>query len=251
MHTEKNNVESFKMKKILYGVVSLVAIGMTILSCDDYEDYSELRDYELSSISRFIENPSFGEIMGKKINVISEKEFLKDTITDVSKNEFVLFENGVYMQIVRRGCGSVLKNGEKATMICRYKEYNINEKRDTAVLVSSNVDPKEKTNLYDKIDVVNNSGTFKKSWSLKDDNMGYQSSMYEYYAKRFPPYDYGAVDVPEGWGIPLSYIKLGRPEKEGDEIAKVRLILPHEMGHRFAEKNVCAFYYEITYERGI
>ena len=235
------------MRKILYVVVSLVAIGMTIWSCDDYEDYSELRDYELSAVSRFVDNPSFGEIMGKKINVISEKEFLKDTITDVSKNEFVLLENGVYMQIVRRGCGSVLKNGEKAAVLCRYKEYNINERNDSAVLVSFNDDPVKYQSLYDKIDVVNNSGTFKKSWSLTEDNTGYQSRLYAYYASKYKT----SISVPEGWLVPLSYIKLGRPQKEGDEIAKVRLIVPHEMGHEVALKGVCAFYYEITYERGI
>jgi hypothetical protein len=235
------------MRKILYVVVSLVAIGMTIWSCDDYEDYSELRDYELSAVSRFVDNPSFGEIMGKKINVISEKEFLKDTITDVSKNEFVLLENGVYMQIVRRGCGSVLKNGEKAAVLCRYKEYNINERNDSAVLVSFNDDPVKYQSLYDKIDVVNNSGTFKKSWSLTEDNAGYQSRLYAYYASKYKT----SISVPEGWLVPLSYIKLGRPQKEGDEIAKVRLIVPHEMGHEVALKWVCAFYYEITYERGI
>ena len=235
------------MRKILYVVVSLVAIGMTIWSCDDYEDYSELRDYELSAVSRFVDNPSFGEIMGKKINVISEKEFLKDTITDVSKNEFVLFENGVYMQIVRRGCGSVLKNGEKAAVLCRYKEYNINERNDSAVLVSFNDDPVKYQSLYDKIDVVNNSGTFKKSWSLTEDNAGYQSRLYAYYASKYKT----SISVPEGWLVPLSYIKLGRPQKDGDEIAKVRLIVPHEMGHEVALKWVCAFYYEITYERGI
>lgn len=235
------------MRKILYVVVSLVAIGMTIWSCDDYEDYSELRDYELSAVSRFVDNPSFGEIMGKKINVISEKEFLKDTITDVSKNEFVLLENGVYMQIVRRGCGSVLKNGEKAAVLCRYKEYNINERNDSAVLVSFNDDPVKYQSLYDKIDVVNNSGTFKKSWSLTEDNTGYQSRLYAYYASKYKT----SISVPEGWLVPLSYIKLGRPQKEGDEIAKVRLIVPHEMGHEVALNRVCAFYYEITYERGI
>ena len=235
------------MRKILYVVVSLVTIGMTIWSCDDYEDYSELRDYELSAVSRFVDNPSFGEIMGKKINVISEKEFLKDTITDVSKNEFVLLENGIYMQIVRRGCGSVLKNGEKAAVLCRYKEYNINERNDSAVLVSFNDDPVKYQSFYDKIDVVNNSGTFKKTWSLTEDNTGYQSYLYAYYASKYKT----SISVPEGWLVPLSYIKLGRPQKDGDEIAKVRLIVPHEMGHEFALNRVCAFYYEITYERGI
>ncbi len=58
-------------------------------------------------------------------------------------------------------------------------------------------------------------------------------------------------DVPGGWTIPLSYIKLGRPTSADEEIAKVRLIVPHSEGHAWAQNQVCAFYYEITYERGL
>ena len=85
------------MKKIFY-IVLLAVVGMTMYSCsDDYETYAEQRDYELSHLSSFVNNPSLGEIKGKKINVISEEQFLaNDTVTDVSKNEFVLFEDGVY-----------------------------------------------------------------------------------------------------------------------------------------------------------
>ena len=84
------------MKKILYIVTLLVVVGMTCISCDDYETYEQQRDYERSKISSFINNPPMGEIKGQKITVISEAEFLKDTVTDLSKNEFVLFEDGVY-----------------------------------------------------------------------------------------------------------------------------------------------------------
>ena len=67
------------MKKILY-ILSLAVFGITMCSCsDDYESYEEKRDYERAAISRFIDNPTCGEIKGKKINVISEEEFLKDT----------------------------------------------------------------------------------------------------------------------------------------------------------------------------
>jgi hypothetical protein len=44
---------------------------------------------------------------------------------------------------------------------------------------------------------------------------------------------------------------LGRPAKEGDEITKVRLIVPHEEGHMYASDHLIAMYYEITFERGI
>ena len=60
------------MKKILY-VVLLAVVGLTMYSCDDYETYAEQRDYEISRISSFINNPTQGEIKGKKINVISEE----------------------------------------------------------------------------------------------------------------------------------------------------------------------------------
>lgn len=238
------------MKKILY-ILTLAVVGITMYSCtDDYETYEEKRDYERSAISRFIDNPTLGEIKGKKINVISEEEFLKDTITDLSKNEFVHFSNGVYMQIVRRGCGGILKNGESATMICRFKEYNLNTPIDTLV----NDAPQKDQQNYEKIDVLNNSGTFSASWCVKEDKTGYHGTMPNaYYTTDRNGYIVSRTEVPQGWCVPLSYIKLGRPTNENEEIAKVRLIVPHDMGHLKASSsdNIYAYYYEITYERGV
>jgi len=50
--------------------------------------------------------------------------------------------------------------------------------------------------------------------------------------------------------VPLTYINLGRPINEGDEIAKVRLIVPHTQGQAYASQNVYPCLYDITYERG-
>ena len=248
-------MHSYKGFFLFCGIALLACL--TLQSCDDEDSYGKRKSKERKTINSFIKKGTL--IMAADaadtlvyvppIKVISEKQFEEqDSTTDVSKNEYVYFpQTGIYMQIVRRGCGSVLKNGEKAAVLCRYKEYNINERNDSAVLVSFNDDPVKYQSLYDKIDVVNNSGTFKKSWSLTEDNTGYQSRLYAYYASKYKT----SISVPEGWLVPLSYIKLGRPQKEGDEIAKVRLIVPHEMGHEVALKWVCAFYYEITYERGI
>ena len=242
------------MKKILY-ILTLAVVGITMYSCtDDYETYEEKRDYERSAISRFIDNPTQGEIKGKKINVISEEEFLKDTITDLSKNEFVHFSNGVYMQIVRRGCGGILKNGESATMICRFKEYNLNTTDDTKRLSLMNDAPNTDQQYYEKIDVLNNSGTFIASWCKKEDKTGYHGTMPNaYYTTDRNGYIVSRTEVPQGWCVPLSYIKLGRPTNENEEIAKVRLIVPHDMGHLIASSsdNIYAYYYEITYERGV
>ena len=220
------------MKKILYIVALLVVVGMTCISCDDYETYEQQRDYERSKISSFINNPPMGEIKGQKITVISEAQFLKDTVTDLSKNEFVLFEDGVYMQIVRRGCGSVLKSGESATVISRFKEYNING--DSLNWWN---DAPHQENWYEKYDVTKYSGTW-----------------YGRFTQGSVVYYLRVYDVPAAWLKPLDYIKLGRPESADDEIAKVRLIVPNDQGFSYAQNmnnGIFACYYEITYERGI
>ena len=57
---------------------------------------------------------------------------------------------------------------------------------------------------------------------------------------------YGA-SVPEGWLVPLAYINLGRDLRD---LAKVRLIVPHNSGQDNASQNIYACFYEITYQRG-
>ena len=239
------------MKKIFYAVVSLVAVCMTISSCDEYESYAEKRDYELSRLSSFIDNPTFGEIKGKKISVISESEFLKDTVTDLSKNEFVKFGNGLYMQIVRRGCGSVIKDGESASVICRFKEYNINATEDNLQSQLRNDNPFTLQDYYEKFDVRKNLGTFSASWSVREDGTYHGVMPNSYFTVNVFGQITGPTNVPEGWIVPLSYIKLGRIANENDELAKVRLIVPHSMGHTESNDRIYACYYEITYERGI
>ena len=221
---------------------------LLLTSCNDYETYGEKKDKERAAIRDFIAKEG--------INVISESEFhAKGNVTDTAKNEFVYLENdGVYMQIVRRGCGNILKNGESATMICRFKEYNLNTTDDTKRLSLMNDAPNTGQQYYEKIDVLNNSGTFSASWCIKEDKTGYHGTMPNaYYSTDRNGYIVSRTEVPQGWRVPLSYIKLGRPVNENEEIAKVRLIVPHDMGHLIASSSdfIYAFYYEITYERGI
>lgn len=212
------------MKKILYTLLCAV-VAVTMISCDDVETYAEQRDAERAAISKYL--------VDNKIKVISEKDFLaNDTTTDVSKNEYVLFESsGVYMQIVNRGCGEILKKGESADVLSRFKEYNVNG--DSLQLTNMSLTTGY---LCDKYNVKNTSGSFTASFNT--------SSSLMYLA-------YSSASVPAGWLIPLSYIRLGRPAEEGDEIAKVRLIVPHDQGHQYASKGVYACFYELSYQRGL
>ena len=79
-----------KTVKIL---ICVVLSALAFAACSDTETYADQKKKERSAINRYIAN--------QKIKVISEEQFFaQDTTTDVSKNEYVLFEsNGVYMQI--------------------------------------------------------------------------------------------------------------------------------------------------------
>lgn len=213
------------MGKIKFILFALAAI-FTLMSCDDTESYADQKKKERAAINSYITK--------NKIKVISESEFLaQDTTTDVSKNEYVLFDNtGVYMQIIREGCGEKLKDGETATVLCRFTEWNM---LTDSLQLANNISASE-FNHPDIMIVTNTSGTFKASF------VAGSSVMYAIY---------GSTSVPAGWLTPLTYIKIGRPANPGEEIAKVKLIVPHTQGHQYATSGVYPCLYEITYQRGL
>ena len=212
------------MGKIKLALLACAAL-FTLMSCDDTESYADQKKKERSARR--------SSIAKENIKVITEKEFhAQDSTTDVSKNEYVLFETtGVYMQIIREGCGEKLKDGETATVICRFKEWNL---LTDSLQLANNIE-NSSLNFPDLMSVKNTSGTFKASFIQGS------SVMYSIY---------GSGSVPAGWLAPLSYIKIGRPAKPGEEIAKVKLIVPHTQGHQYASSGVYPCLYEITYQRG-
>ena len=209
------------MNRICFLFLAIAAM-ICFTSCDDNETYADKKKIERTAINQFL--------IDHKVNVISEQDFKVDTITDVSKNEFVLFENtGVYMQIVRKGCGEKIKNGETVNVLCRFKEYNVFT--DSLITTNNNL---YYSSLPDKMAVSNTLGTFTAQFIS-----GVMLSQYN------------STSVPAGWLIPLTYINIGRFINEGDELAKVNVIVPHSQGTANATANVYPCYYEITYERGL
>lgn len=211
------------MRNLAFAFIALFA-AVTVISCDDTETYAEQKDRERAAISRFIADSA--------INVITETQFAEQGYkTDLSKNQFVLLKNsGVYMQIVREGCGEKIKDGETTTVLCRFSERNI--LTDSLQLTN---DVLSFSSIVDKMTVTNTSGTFTASF-IKN-----QSVMAMFY---------GSTSVPSGWLVPFTYIKVGRQENADEEIAKVNLIVPHTQGHQYASSGVYPCYYTITYERG-
>jgi hypothetical protein len=210
------------MKRTTGILVALIGIVL-LAACDHHETYADQKKRERNAIAEFISK--------KAIKTISENQFKEQgNTTDVSQNEYVLFENtGVYMQIVQKGTGEQIKEGETTTVLCRFNEYNL--LTDSLQLTNNSL---YFSALVDKMNVQNNSGSFTASF---DSN---SSVMYR---------AYGSTSVPAGWLVPFTYINLDR-YKEGSEIAQVNLIVPHTQGHQYASSGVYPCYYELTYDRG-
>jgi hypothetical protein len=196
-----------------------------LASCNDYETYGDQKEKERNAISKFIADSS--------ITVISEDAFVQNgKKTNLARNEFVkLDKSGVYMQIVREGCGTQVKDGETANLVCRCSEYNI--LTDTMV-ITTNIS--YAAACPDIMRVSRTSGTFTAQFV--------KSAAYNMC------YFYGNT-VPAGWLVPLDYIKVGAPASIDDEIAKVRLIVPHSQGHVTAASNVTPYFYVITFQREV
>lgn len=211
------------MKKLAYALVSIIAVT-AVISCDDTETYADQKKDEQAAIKRFISN--------QNITVINESQFKERGYkTDTAENEYVLMQtSGVYMQIIREGCGEKITDGETATVLCRFTEYNL---LTDSLQLTNNIQSFHY--LPEKMTVTNTSGTFTASF------ISGSSLIYSVYS---------TTAVPSGWLVPLTYVKIGRQEEEGDEIAKVKLIVPHNQGHIYATNGVYPCYYELTYERG-
>lgn len=222
-------------------VLLLAGCGVGLLtSCDDTESYAELKEKERDIIESFLNrNVVIMEgirdtlIHVGKINVISEEQFYRqDSLTDNTKNEYVLFKNsGVYMQIISKGAGDFLQSGETKQLICRYTEFNMRGDSVQTTNVSAYWEP-----MPDVIEASNTSGTISGSFIVNDYVAG---AMYTAYNDK---------SVPSGWLVPLSYVRIGRQVSAEQGIAKVRLIVPHSQGQKDASANVYPCFYEISFQ---
>ncbi len=221
------------MKRFIYllsAIIISLATAICSTSCNDGETYAEMRKKEKRAIARFLED---NDVCGK-IKVITEEQFYaNDTVTDTVANEYVLFnDDGIYMQLVRRGEGKSMKemareNGDSTinrTILCRFLEYDI-ESGDSTY-----------SNYYSE-SIVD-----KMLCNYNDKNHSFSASFTEGMMRS----RYGS-NVPMGWIKPLTFVRLTR---HAGRIAKVRLIVPHASGTTNASNYVLPCYYEITYQLG-
>ena len=206
------------MRKTIFTLIALAALLLTA-ACNDYETYGELKEKERDNIERFISDSNFV--------IISESQFHQQKDLTVGDKQFVyLDKSGVYMQIVRQGCGEKIKDGETLNILCRFVEKSI---QDTTMLFNDTY------YIYDPdiMSVTRTGSTYSATFVS-----GVMLSTY-------------GAGVPEGWLVPLQYVNIGRLTKPEDELARVKLIVPHSQGTtQNAKSNVRPYYYEITFQRG-
>ena len=213
------------MKKLVSLFIALLAIGGIFQSCDNSKTYAEMLEEERDAVNSYIKK--YG------INVISVDEFEKDTITDVSKNEYVGFSNGVYMQIVKR--------------------YDT-----TQYATLDDAPPFENNNLilarFVEVDILVNDTTYAsnvcnpvQALNLFPDGFRYTDNGYSIYGQfvsepglaYYFGYGMGGMydsTVPSGWLMALQYIRDG---------AHVKLIVPSKVGHSTAQQYVYPYFYDI------
>lgn len=222
------------MKRLIYPLITLLATLVCYTSCENYETYGDKKEKERSAIDRFIAK--------ENIKVIDEATFTaQGETTDTTQNEFVrLTRSGVYMQIVREGCGSMLEEQKTVNLLCRFTEYNI---LADSVLASNSMP----FYFYNSaLSRYVNGANFVDKMSVKRSGTTITASFVEGVMLLIHS---TSSSVPGGWLVPLNYVNVGRPSKAEDEIAKVRLIVPHSQGTAEATSSVYPCFYEITYER--
>lgn len=209
------------MKKLVFLFLSLLTAGSLFQACDNSKTYAEMLEDEKNAVNKFIKDSA--------INVISLEEFERDTITDLSRNEYVAFSNGVYMQIVDRGNEDDPEDAfANNNVICaRYLEKNIASNELTCFNV---VLP----------EYINASDYYRSPLTFRYVNEN--SSAYGIVLSTPLDYDYlwtansYGTAIPGGWLLALPYLR---------DNAHVRLIIPSKMGHSISQQNVIPYYYDI------
>ncbi len=221
-------------------IISL--FSCVLQGCNKGITYADQKENEKNDIQSWIVKHDY--------KIISEEQFYKqDSLTN--ENEFVLLkESGVYMNIIQRGKGKRILDDGRYTIISRYLEIALSGIENFSV-TGDTLSGNMKLRNYPVFAPVN--------WGLPQymaqpdnyiltiDKNNYKASFKE---NSMMAYVYKTASVPSGWLIPLRFLKPASsiPTLPSEDIARVKLIVPHSQGSAQAMKYVYPCLYEITYQ---
>ena len=208
----------------------LLSMAWGLQSCNNGKTYAELKEEEADAINAFI--------LANDYKIISEKEFYdQDTLT--KENEFVLFEEaGVYMNIVQRGKAEQRLSDGYYQLLSRFVEVAVQERTDMFSVGDT---------LLANMHIINSSYLSQpEEYKVTISNNTY-SGTFQGYSLMYSTYQ--SASVPSGWLLPLKYLRPQRTQS-AEDVARVRLIVPHSQGTYQASSYVYPTYYEITYNLG-
>jgi len=202
-------VQIFKiMRKLVLIFLPFMLCSIFLMACRDTVTYAEQLEEEQDAIDALIKDSG--------IVVLTQSEFYaKDSVTNVSRNEYVQLGSGVYMQIVNRGSTNPVDTfRSNDEVLVRFTEYNI---MDSMSVVCSNAAQPGTVDVFRyTVSGTSISGIFLSGVMYAN----YQSST-----------------VPSGWLTVFPYIRDG---------AHVKLIVPSKMGHNTSAQYVRPYFYDLT-----
>lgn len=191
------------LKRIITYVFAAAAISLQLVSCDDGMTYAERMEQERDIIDAFLADSGFYYV----------ESFPTDSFMD--RKEFMLFPDGMYMQVEDFGSGREFRSGDMVTV--RFTEVNLSNQLTVSNIAASHPD----------VFRYQVSGSTKTGIFVSDE-----------LGDAFMVSLYSSTAVPSGWLLPLDYVRSG---------SRVRLIVPHKLGQTDATYYVYPCYYEIDY----
>ncbi len=197
--------------RIIILLISLITISLT--ACDKTVTYADLLDQERKSISKFLK---YGGIYTEELPADTSLIKVSGTRNVIStKVPFYELENDVYMQVIDKGNGRTIKEGERVYF--RFLRVNLNTWA---------------TAPYDI-----------KMFDLNDGGVG------NYY---YPDINEYCFDYVKDYNVPMSqYYDFGLgieyPLAHLYDRAKVYLILPSKVGFSESVSSVVPYLYYIEY----
>lgn len=218
------------MRKLPIYLFAILALAIGVSSCSHTKTYAEMLSDQKKEIDNFITTKDIDVISASAFSQMLDEEgkmLPEEAKKMVANNQYALFSNGLYLQIVDAGSGDTIKTRDN--VVVRYVEHNITQNDTTSLNVFiPNTKFSNMTSLYTLPDVFSYTRTVNEySGDATQRGTFTQGTMYSTYG----------TTVPASWLFIINYIRKG---------ARIRMIAPADLANALASRGTLhPFYYDI------